>query len=91
MEIVMKNDTCSLHIEGVGKGKLKGHGFGFLEKGTHYTQVSVFQLLEISQHMLWIWVGRQSCMQNYTVISKLEINCDLFIFSFVVKRCDINF
>ena len=28
-------------------------------------------------------------MQNYTVISKLEINCDLFIFSFVVKRRDI--
>ena len=36
----MKNDTCSRHIRCDGKSKLKGHGCGFLEKGTTFTRVS---------------------------------------------------
>lgn len=30
----MKNYTCSLYIRCDGKSKLKGHGFGFIEKDT---------------------------------------------------------
>ena len=35
---VTRNHTCSLHIRRDEKSKLKGHKFGFLEKGTNRTQ-----------------------------------------------------
>ena len=48
------------------KNKLTGHDFGFLKNGMNYAQVFVSQLSELSQPMLWIWVGREACFESYS-------------------------
>ena len=85
-EKVMKNHPCSCHICHNGKHELNGCGFGFFTKGTNCTQVFVFQLSEISQPMLWFWVGRESWLWKFRKFQNLKINCDSF-----VERCDANF
>ena len=76
-------------VFGVFYLKFKGRGFGFLEKGTDCTQVYVSQWLEIGhdQPMLWMYVGRESCLYKFAIISKL----DKELWFFMVKCCDINF
>ena len=46
------NHTCNFHIWCDRRSKLKGHGFGFLEKGTNCTQVYISQLSEIGMSTL---------------------------------------
>lgn len=57
------------------------HELGFLEKGTDYTQIFISELFEISQPMMWIWVGNKSCfLRIYNSYEFWEINYDLFFF-----------
>ena len=55
MEKVVKNHTCSHHIQRDGISKIKeGHGFGFLGKGNNCIKVFVSQLSDIGGPILKI-------------------------------------
>ena len=70
----------------MGKSKLKGRNFGFLENGMNCAQVFVSKLSEISRPMLWIWVRREPCFEIYSGFWTWK---QILIFLFNV--CDINF
>ena len=60
----MRIHTCSHPIERDGKSKLNGHRFGFLQQGIDCIQVFISQSLEIGQHVMCIWVGRDLAFEN---------------------------
>ena len=56
MEKDVKLHTCCRHIQcDEEKSKLKGHGFGFLEKGIDCTQSFMSQFSGIGWLLLWIY------------------------------------
>ena len=74
----MKFHTCSPSLSNVmEKSKLKGHGFGFLEKRAQIVLKFVSpNYQEISQLILCIWVRIESCHLQYSQL--LRINCEFY-------------
>lgn len=61
-----------------GQGKLKRHGFGFPKNSINCFCLSIIGNSSDLCY-IWIWVGRDSCLWNFTVI------CDFLILNFMIS------
>jgi hypothetical protein len=86
MEKSQRNHTSSRHIWRDGTSKLKGHGFGFLEKSTNCTQVLPPNIINMSTYVMNM--GWQSILP-LKIYSSLKTwkEIAIFLLNVVISNC----